>query len=243
MTLASTTWSTWCAIALSWSANTWQNVGAVAAGVVVSVGVIAAIVGATACTAVTFGVCGVVIIGAAVAAGAAGAAVTYGMQGGSKSVEGMAQAVGWGAAGGLAGAGAGAVIGKIVGAVASKVVSGAGAQAASKATAGAATNAAKVAPEIKAGMAGGESAGSRFPSGVRAKALDENPSSCVYCQMDTDSPQVDHVIPRSRGGNATLENAQTTCPHCNASKGARDFPLSPPLGYRGSWPPPWWSRN
>ena len=85
-----------------------------------------------------FGVCGVVIIGAAVAAGAAGAAVTYGLQSGSKSVEGMAQAVGWGAVGGLGGVGAGFVISKIVGAVASKVVSGVGAQAASKATTGAA---------------------------------------------------------------------------------------------------------
>lgn len=95
------------------------------------------VVGATACTAVTFGVCGVVIIGAAVAAGAAGAAVTYGLQSGSKSAKGMAEAVGWGAVGGAAGAGAGVVIGKIVGAVASKVVSDAGAQAASEASASA----------------------------------------------------------------------------------------------------------
>lgn len=59
--------------------------------------------------------------------------------------------------------------------------------------------------------------------------------------MDTDSPQVDHAIPRSVGGNATLENAQTTCPWCNASKGARDFPVNPPPGFRGIWPPPWWA--
>jgi filamentous hemagglutinin len=43
-------------------------------------------------------------------------------------------------------------------------------------------------------------------------------------------------------GNSTLENAQLACPHCNASKGARDFPVTPPAGYRGSWPPQWWGR-
>jgi 5-methylcytosine-specific restriction endonuclease McrA len=77
------------------------------------------------------------------------------------------------------------------------------------------------------------------PPGRGQAALKENPSSCVYCCMETDAPQVDHAIPRSRGGNATLDNAQTTCQWCNASKGARDFPVSPP-GYRGLWPPPWW---
>lgn len=49
--------------------------------------------------------------------------------------------------------------------------------------------------------------------------------------------QMDRVIPRSRGGSATLPNAQTACPHCNTSKGARDFPINPPLDYRGQWPP------
>ncbi|MBF4562871.1 HNH endonuclease [Microbacterium sp. VKM Ac-2870] len=62
----------------------------------------------------------------------------------------------------------------------------------------------------------------------------ENPSTCVYCRMDTDSPQIDHSVPRSRGGDTTLENAQTTCPHCNASKGGRDYPVTPPADYRGA---------
>jgi hypothetical protein len=96
------------------------------------------------------------------------------------------------------------------------------------------------APAIKAGSAGGETAGKAFPRSVRGAALEENPSTCVYYRMETDAPQVDHAIPRARGGNATLDNAQTTCPWCNASKGARDFPVNPPPGYRGPWPPPWW---
>lgn len=82
--------------------------------------------------------------------------------------------------------------------------------------------------------------GQRLPQSVRREALTENPSTCVYSRMETDAPQVDHVIPRSRGGDATLPNAQTTWAHCNASKGALDFPVDPPSGYRGQWPPPWW---
>lgn len=76
----------------------------------------------------------------------------------------------------------------------------------------------------------------RIPAAI--DALEENRSTCVFCRMETDRPQVDHAIPRSKGGNATPDNAQTTCPHCNASKGARDRPVNPPSGYRGPWPPP-----
>lgn len=93
---------------------------------------------------------------------------------------------------------------------------------------------------IKPGSAGGPTGGKRFPQEVRERALDENPFTCVFCRMPTRRPQVDHAIPRSRGGNATIDNAQTACPHCNPSKGARDFPVNPPPDYRGPWPPPWW---
>ncbi|MDR1237617.1 MAG: HNH endonuclease [Propionibacteriaceae bacterium] len=37
-----------------------------------------------------------------------------------------------------------------------------------------------------------------------------------------------------------FENAQTACPHCNVSKGARDFPVTPPAGYTGPWSATWW---
>lgn len=96
------------------------------------------------------------------------------------------------------------------------------------------------APPIKPGAAGGPTAGKPFPGSVRDATLAENPGTCVYCRMETPTPQVDHAIPRVRGGNATLDNAQTTCPWCNASKGPRDFPVNPPPGYRGLWPPSWW---
>jgi RHS repeat-associated protein len=103
-------------------------------------------------------------------------------------------------------------------------------------------NAAKSAiPAIKAGAAGGETAGKSFPQAIRDAAKGENPLSiCVYCRRAGVATQVDHAIPKARGGNATLENSQLACPHCNASKGARDFPVNPPPGYRGEWPPSHW---
>jgi RHS repeat-associated protein/uncharacterized repeat protein (TIGR01451 family) len=95
-------------------------------------------------------------------------------------------------------------------------------------------------PEIKPGASDGPTAGKPFPDSVRQEVLNDNPDTCVYCRMKTDSPQVDHAVPRAQGGDATVENGQTACPHCNASKGARDFPVTPPDGYEGPWPPPWW---
>ena len=95
-------------------------------------------------------------------------------------------------------------------------------------------------PAIKPGSAGGPTAGDPFPNSVKAATLDGNPDTCVYCRMTTGAPQVDHSIPKALGGNATIDNAQTTCPWCNASKGARPFPVNPPPGYQGAWPPYWW---
>jgi len=98
-----------------------------------------------------------------------------------------------------------------------------------------------LAPAIKAGSSGGATAGKAFPEAVKEMARAENPGKiCVYCSMKGTATQVDHAVPRARGGNATIENAQMTCPHCNQSKGAGDFPKSPPPGYTGNWPPEHW---
>jgi len=94
---------------------------------------------------------------------------------------------------------------------------------------------------VKPGSAGGATAGQRFPEPVRNAAKAENPTAtCVYCKMEGTATQVDHAIPRARGGNATLDNAQLACPHCNASKGAGNYPKTPPVGYTGPWPRPDW---
>ncbi|MFM7066735.1 MAG: HNH endonuclease [Gammaproteobacteria bacterium] len=66
----------------------------------------------------------------------------------------------------------------------------------------------------------------------------ENPTATsVFCQRHDTATQVDHAIPRARGGNATLDNAQLACPHFNPSKGVGNFPKTPPPGYTGPWPP------
>jgi RHS repeat-associated protein len=96
-------------------------------------------------------------------------------------------------------------------------------------------------PKIKPGSSGGDTSGQRFPKSVRDEALAEDPSqTCVYCGREGAGTQLDHAIPRSRGGDATIDNAQWACPHCNPSKGAGDFPKSPPSGYTGPWPPSHW---
>jgi 5-methylcytosine-specific restriction endonuclease McrA len=96
-------------------------------------------------------------------------------------------------------------------------------------------------PVIKLGSAGGPTGGHPFSAEVIAAAKAEDPTAtCVFCARPGTGTQVDHVIPRARGGNATLANAQLACPHCNQSKGDQDYPLHAPVGYRGSWPPRHW---
>ncbi|SDS14977.1 intein N-terminal splicing region/RHS repeat-associated core domain-containing protein [Jiangella sp. DSM 45060] len=103
-------------------------------------------------------------------------------------------------------------------------------------------------PPIKPGSAGDATAGEPFPRSIRDRILADNRSyssdgsyTCVYCRMSTDRPQADHAVPRSRGGNATTDNGQVACSHCNASKRDRDHPVNPPAGYSGPWPPAHWN--
>lgn len=44
---------------------------------------------------------------------------------------------------------------------------------------------------------------------------------CVYCGS-TDRLEVDHVVPRARGGANVAANLATACRPCNASKGSLD---------------------
>lgn len=54
--------------------------------------------------------------------------------------------------------------------------------------------------------------------------------TCQYCGIKSDLT-LDHVIPRSRGGEDSWENLVTACNHCNVKKGNRtpdeaDMPLN-----------------
>lgn len=77
-----------------------------------------------------------------------------------------------------------------------------------------------------AGAAGGSGAGKRFTRAVKDTAKKIFGSRCVFCGRETtDKPgpsklEIDHAVPKSRGGNNTLDNAQTTCRSCNRKKGA-----------------------
>jgi 5-methylcytosine-specific restriction endonuclease McrA len=45
--------------------------------------------------------------------------------------------------------------------------------------------------------------------------------SCVYCGTTSGRLTLDHVVPRSRGGDSVWENVVTACAPCNLRKGDR----------------------
>ena len=45
--------------------------------------------------------------------------------------------------------------------------------------------------------------------------------TCAYCQSDSNRLTIDHIIPRSRGGDTTFENCVAACKGCNHEKGSR----------------------
>lgn len=47
---------------------------------------------------------------------------------------------------------------------------------------------------------------------------------CAYCGIDLSSIgswHVEHMVPRSRGGNSDIDNLVASCPACNVKKGRR----------------------
>lgn len=62
-------------------------------------------------------------------------------------------------------------------------------------------------------------------SSYRKTGLETNPSNygwytCVHCgrKFRKNSIDIDHIIPKSKGGMNNLENLQCLCIHCNRSK-------------------------
>src|ERR1017187_5117265 len=57
----------------------------------------------------------------------------------------------------------------------------------------------------------------------RKNILLRDRNTCQYCAevMPSSDLTLDHVIPRSRGGNSTWENLVACCPDCNHRKGNR----------------------
>jgi RHS repeat-associated protein len=104
-------------------------------------------------------------------------------------------------------------------------------------------------PPIKQGESNGTRAGLNFTAKMKDSIKKENPDNiCVFCRMtaskDPGMTHIDHVIPKSKKGNATLDNGQVACQHCNTSKNNNDYPLTAPKDFfqtfpNESWPPSW----
>ena len=79
----------------------------------------------------------------------------------------------------------------------------------------------------------------------RLRVLKRDSYICQYCGED--ATQVDHVIPRSRGGGHELDNLLACCAKCNTLKGISSLDLDVernaenilPLTstYASEWPP------
>ena len=60
---------------------------------------------------------------------------------------------------------------------------------------------------------------------------------CVYCGASSGRLTLDHVIPRSRGGESVWENVVTACSPCNLKKGDRLLEESGLILHRQPRPP------
>ena len=80
---------------------------------------------------------------------------------------------------------------------------------------------------MKPGSANPDGAGKPFNQPTKNAARAESDNKCVFCGKQTTSQpgpnqsNIDHSIPRSQGGDNSLDNAQNTCRTCNLDKGAR----------------------
>jgi len=66
----------------------------------------------------------------------------------------------------------------------------------------------------------------RVPRGVKRKIsrralFARDGWRCVYCGSTSGRLTLDHVVPRSRGGDSVWENVVTSCAPCNLRKGNR----------------------
>lgn len=82
----------------------------------------------------------------------------------------------------------------------------------------------------KVGEAGGLGAGKPFSNSVKDAARAESGNSCVFCGKETGTTpgptqsNIDHAIPKSRGGNNSMEtahNAYRTAGHVTLTRAPR----------------------
>ena len=56
---------------------------------------------------------------------------------------------------------------------------------------------------------------------TRRNILNRDSQCCQYCGCSEEKLSIDHIIPRSRGGQDSWENVTTACLNCNVLKGNR----------------------
>lgn len=56
---------------------------------------------------------------------------------------------------------------------------------------------------------------------IREFMLEKWQRRCAYCHLASDQFEIDHIIPRSRGGSNRLSNLALACHRCNQDKGDR----------------------
>jgi 5-methylcytosine-specific restriction endonuclease McrA len=56
---------------------------------------------------------------------------------------------------------------------------------------------------------------------VREYLLEKHGRKCAYCDTKETPLQIEHIVPRSRGGSNRVSNLTLACPKCNAKKGNR----------------------
>lgn len=63
-----------------------------------------------------------------------------------------------------------------------------------------------------------------IPDSLRYRVLSESNGRCSLCGVTKDERplDIDHIIPKSKGGKTTYENLQVLCSKCNRSKGNKD---------------------
>ena len=63
-----------------------------------------------------------------------------------------------------------------------------------------------------------------IPSGLRAKVFARDGHACLRCGCsDLLRLRADHVVPESKGGEASMANLQTLCMSCNSWKGVQSI--------------------
>jgi hypothetical protein len=73
-----------------------------------------------------------------------------------------------------------------------------------------------------------------FSDEVRNAVVSRAGDRCEYCHLPTRGQvaafPIDHVQPRSSGGQTSLDNLSLACPHCNAHKWAHTTGIDPLSG-------------